>query len=265
MRYTQWQMGLIRAALRAHKRCYLDADGIGLGWGSIAEDIAELTGTRIPVESLRRFVEGANKKDNPLRYSVPDKERMAGIIAYLSHPEIDALSVEELKIEVPTHHAATRLRDYLSYKLAGSESVVPLALQGSYVGTYWREQFSYVTELHFEAPGEEALLLAHERSLVYDDAGRSLSTWSPKELESAWLRRDDASGWGLQTPEDNLLIFMKTPPWASNHYWSLFSEVNLSGHEPVSEFSLLRQDYPGVEDEKAFIVKFRRVDPEAAS
>ena len=53
-----------------------------------------------------------------------------------------------------------------------------------------------------------------------------------------------SSGWGLVTPEDNILIFQKNVDSKDNHFWKLCIEEFFWLPDPVKSLYLYRYDWP---------------------
>src|SRR5690242_1151296 len=113
MAYSDWQIVLIRAALRSHKAFYVDGDGKPLTWQDLADDIVDEGLQNLSPEILRQFVQGVSKKKNPGQQRIPAEHNLEAIVRYLMQPDIGALAPHELDEPDFAFHAPVRLLAYL--------------------------------------------------------------------------------------------------------------------------------------------------------
>src|ERR1700676_373481 len=93
--YNAPQLELIRAKLRAYYRAEKAGRGAyGFTWKEFAEKIHVYTKVRIDDDSLSQIAKGQISRGRPRGIS---RENFAAIVAFLTHPTINALSLEELK------------------------------------------------------------------------------------------------------------------------------------------------------------------------
>lgn len=230
----------LRAALRACRAFTRGRGGGGLTWLELAGDIEAYTGVAMGAEVLRQFVEGVSRKD-PARTRTPSDQNLDAIIAFLTHPDIDALSAKELEEDEFAWQACVRLRQFLRQDFDREAPRPPAGLEGTYRAAAAIEGGTAVTLLRLHVRPEDGTILVRESGDLYEDGERG-----PQDKVQSKRHRAhrEAVGWSVLTPEDSLLFFLKDLPYGRNHYWVLAAEAALwNGAEP-KRLILLRHDYP---------------------
>lgn len=237
MAYSDWQIVVIKAALRAHKAFYTTADGQSLTWQGLACEIAGETGQSINPEILRQFVQGVSKKTNPGRQRVPEGNNLEAIVRYLMHPDIDALAAHELNEPDFAYHAPVRLLAYLKQDFDQTILSPPLSLQGSFQATL----YNGTIELDLQVSAESDVIQVTER----EKTSPSYEDWSGGKRQPLPPYKKTSRGWAILTPEDNLFAFMKEMPYGKNHYYFTVSgNFDIWAETPLSHLIFLRLDYP---------------------
>jgi hypothetical protein len=233
--YSRSQLDVIRAALAAHKAYTKAADGLPLNWEGIGHEIEDYTGVSIDHESLRQFVEGVSKKKNFFRQRVLRPERISAIVSYLTHPEIDALSLDELKEDKSMYQAPVRLLQFLY----GSSRIQEAGLHPSLVGSYHAHEKWEDEEVYFGIeikPVKEGVAQIEEMHESYDRRGSQFGGKIQRTV------RRQSRGWCIAMPEGGLLFFMKNVAQDLCHCWVLAHEAWTSSR--TVHLVLLRYDAP---------------------
>jgi hypothetical protein len=125
--YSASQIRLIRQALRAYYRIKIAELGPDFGWIGVAEILFGLIKIRIRTESLRQFAKGQVSRGK--RRGTDNLEAM---VSFLTHPEIDAMSLEELKEPEIPYRFAFPLMEFLKHDEYSELTLPPPELEGTY-------------------------------------------------------------------------------------------------------------------------------------
>ncbi|MBK8174854.1 MAG: hypothetical protein IPK66_06165 [Rhodospirillales bacterium] len=222
----------LRAALRAYRAFTRGRSRSSLTWLELSGDIEAYTNVAMGAEVLRQFVEGVSKKD-PARTRIPSEQNLEAIVAFLTHPEIDALSRKELKEDDFAWQACVRLSQFLRQEFDAEPVRPPPSLEGTYRAVTATDGATFATLLRLQLRPEDGTVLVRESADLYED-----------EAHGRHKAHREAVGWSVLTPEDSLLFFLKDLPYGRNHYWVLAAEADLWSDTPPGRLILLRHDYP---------------------
>jgi hypothetical protein len=233
---------LIRARLEA----YYDAESRGprrVTWGGICDEIFDLTGVQMDDENLRQYVRRTMRRGQP---RVPTDEHLEAIVSFLTHPDIDRLSREELEEPEIPFHSIRSLLEFLRHDEHSEISPPPHALGGVYHAIYRPSGLTrFDIELTFRVEKGDHVVRLSEVSEMH--TGHSAMVFrkdfrgKPGRLE----KRQQGEGWAILTPENNLFMFMKKKPYGHNYYYLTvaFNPSIWSDHS-ASQLALLRHEYP---------------------
>ncbi|MCP8685948.1 hypothetical protein [Marinobacterium sedimentorum] len=242
--YSDWQLNLIRNALRMYKECERREDGKAYSWQDIHAAIADYTGYEISesqklgAESIRKFVEGEPRKGGWRHFSKPDWVPYS--VEFLTHDDVLVLTEDELDGYVNDLKAAAFLTDYLYgdrfYKTTvGTKS-------GSYIAKT-EEKFDFVAiDLSLEGCVNPYI---YEISLIENyysrDSSERYEKWTDKEKQDERLSYFMSSGWAVHTPEDELIVYLKTADGVNETLYTatLFGDGGLLKKLP-DEFVLVK-------------------------
>jgi len=236
--YSEWQILRIRRGLRAfhkHHR-FLDDDidlidaseGEGQSklmwrdatWSDVANAIFEYMSVKVNPERLRQFVEGVKSKSGELRYPVPQAETLAGIVGLLTHEDIALLSEGELEEYLPSLQAPLRLLEFLDEQPGTQRMLPPAELKGIYQTTFLDGDYIVIRELAMLKPSEDGVLEVAEIDELYERDGAHPEVEDTfYGLKARLHNRTFSKGWGVITPEDNMLFFLKNQENARNKYY----------------------------------------------
>lgn len=233
---SDWQLGRVRKALRAY-RLYDRVGGSQHTWCDIREAIAEYTGveigknTKIGGERLRQFVEGINTKSQALRFPIPQPESLAAIVEFLSHCEINILGLDELEEYSPGYQAALRYAEYLKESCEGTATVSTSAICGTIASAY-KERDSVtvvaITVNHTQGGDDFGIVQVSEECVRYgeDSTSEALSAYRNGLIDKL-IARNMSAGWGVITPEDTLVFFLKEKSSGQNHCYYAVNDLGL--------------------------------------
>lgn len=208
-------------------------------WLDIQGDIADMTGVDMGgKDTLRQFVAGTRFIDNA--------QRRRAIVQFLTHEEVDALSLDEFLAPGSPYHAPRRLIDYLESGQDVPDAEHPLhRLCGSYRAEHrGPDELVRVTLLLSEIDHAK-ILRVDETHEIYSFTGAG-SSRRATAADGMLRARKESRGWCIMTPEDNILFFMKESKFGANHYYHLLSDLNIWTPEPEESFALLRHDHPEI-------------------
>lgn len=92
--YTAAQLKLLRHRLKAHRGANPGEGRAMLSWQEVSLDIADITGTAVPAERLRQFVEGSSRKSGK-GPSMLSPDRLRAVRDFLLNDEIALIDSEE--------------------------------------------------------------------------------------------------------------------------------------------------------------------------
>lgn len=229
---SDWQLGRVREALRAY-RLYDQGAGSQHTWCDVREAIAEYTGVeigrspKIGGERLRQFVEGLSNKSRGLHFPVPQPESLAAIVAFLSHEDINLLRPDELEEYRPGYQAALRYAEYLRENCTDSFTLSVSDLCGNLRAEYKEQDTITVLNMTVQRiDGGDALGVVQlvEECSRYRENKAPLTVASSEDHRDAGdlLSQSSSGGWGVITPEDTLVLFLKKKSSGQNHcYYSV--------------------------------------------
>lgn len=238
----------IRAALRAYRAFTRGRSRGSLTWLELSGDIEAYTNVAMGAEVLRQFVEGVSKKD-PARARIPSNQNLQAIVAFLTHPKIDALSAKELEEDDFAWQACVRLQQFLRQDFDAEPLRPPAALEGAYRAATETGGARCAVTLRLQVRPEDGTILVRESGDLYEG-----------EAQRRHKAHREAAGFAVLTPEDGLLFFLKDLPYGRNHYWVLAAEADFWNDAAPKRLILLRHDYPPELPEQGWPVN----DPRAA-
>lgn len=224
--WSEQQTKLVKTALRDYQS--RTAEGRRkLSWAGVQADIKDITGVDMGgKDTLRQFVDGGR--------SAPVAARRAAIVAFLTHPDVDALSLGEFLEPADPFHAPKRLLEYLGPGPDDSLESPLRCLCGTYESQRERNERLHTIRLTLRAHADDRILSVkeiHEKVKI------------PARADALQTRKE-STGWCAFTPEDNILFFLKEEQYGTNHYYHLVSDVDIWTEKPRPGFVLLRYDYP---------------------
>jgi hypothetical protein len=251
--YTAPQREWIRAALFAYYKAEQAAQGTSnFTWKDVAEAIFLYTDVKIDGDSLNQFATGQVSRGR-VRGSLP--EHLHAIVRFLTDPEINALSLEELKEPEIPYHFALHLMESLKYRDRKRPTQPPPWLKGTFraiVRSDGRISDIRLTVM-ISIDGNVVHLIEEED--VYRHAGeKDPASWSSYERKLNHFSFNESRGWGVLTPEDNLLGFMKRKvidEYRDNYFYATMGVIpDFSDKADIEHLALLAYDAPyGLEDE----------------
>src|SRR5271170_1640587 len=235
-RYSASQIYLIRQRLRAYKEMKSAREGPSFSWNSAAEILhvlmEEIEGTeetelRIKGERLRQIAKGQISRAIP---SGTTDENLDLIVRFLTHPDIKFLTVEDLNESDLPHQFALQLMDFLRHDEHSDLALPPGNLKGRYraVVRSGGEISDIRVEIIISRDGN--LVHVNETADIFTDPGdKDPEDWSPGQRKHYFDRHTESRGWGIRTPEDNLLCFLKRRiaknTYQGNKYYSTLASI----------------------------------------
>ncbi len=244
MAFSDWQIKVIRDALAAYRLYTRGYNRASLPWVELTAKIESRANVNLGKDLLRQFVEGVSRK-NPAKMRVPEQTTLEAIAGYLTHPDVRALSPDELQNEhAPAYQAPLLLLRYLKQELDQETLNPPPSINGSYQARCTLEDESpAMVTISLDCAAGDRLIAVTETLMRYHRKDRIFHPGRDKPGSENMKKR--SRGWAILTPEDNLLAFMKEEPYGYNHYYLSFAiESDLWSQPAVNRFVLLRHDYP---------------------
>lgn len=196
----------IRAALRAYRAFTRGRSRGSLTWLELSGDIEAYTNVAMGAEVLRQFVEGVSKKV-PARARIPSSENLQAIVAFLTHPEIDALSSKELEEDDFAWQACVRFQQFLRQDFDAEPLRPPAALEGAYRAATETGGARCAVTLRLQVRPEDGTILVRESGDLYEGGERPIPETRQEKRHKA---HREAAGFAVLTPEDGLLFFLPT-------------------------------------------------------
>ena len=216
----------------------------GYSWRDLAEQIFVYTSVRIPGDSLRQFARKQVSRGSPRGIS---PKRLQTLIRFLSHRQISALSLEELKAPDVPYRFVLELMEFLRHD-EHSDLVLPSpALEGAYCALQSSQGEIATIRLDIVISEDRRFVRLTESTEVFTNPGLGddPAEWSFDHRSRLLKKRSKSRGWGIMTPESNLLVFMKRVPYGVNHYYVTMGGLpEFTDPDPVQHLALLVHDYP---------------------
>jgi len=242
--HTRRQRELIRTRVDAYQAQHQETRG--LTWKGLCDEIFDLTKVHVRDEVLRQWVEEFIAKNRKSSLH-PNETELKALTSFLMHPEIEMLSEAELnKPEIP-YRFAKFLLDFLAYP-GHTQLYPPKELGGRYLAVLKDRDGSIRrrVELTLDVHKRDHVIRVSEASEAWSwgieldgETGESLPV--DQKLEVTYR----ANGWGVITPEGNLLLFLKNERFGHNHYYfTIALHPDLWSGTPATQFALLRHAYP---------------------
>jgi hypothetical protein len=243
--YSAPQIDQIRVKLRAYYRAEKETEVLyGFTWKHLAERIFVYVEVGMDDDTLRQFAEGQVSRGRIRR---PAPKNLKAIVDFLTHPDINALSPEELKEPDTPYRFARQLMEFLRPDEHSDLVMPPPALAGTYRAVRRSDKEISDVQLTVTISGDGHLVRMTEMAEIFVNPDVSdPADWSPHERKRHFKKRSESRGWGIVTPEDNLLGFMKrVSQYGANHYYATMGGIpDFADQSPVERLALLEYDYP---------------------
>lgn len=243
--FSDWQLDRLRDAIHAFKYYHCDSfgDRIKQSWKDVSAAIEEYTGVLVRGERLRTFTEGENKKSGNPKYTVLQPESLDAVYRFVTDDDIALLSEGELIECMPAEQAPLQLMEYLAVKDAQPSGITSALLDGRYSTTQLTDEF-IVKEVTLQNPTKNGLFQVVERELFFAaEASEDFENWTPNKKIDECFYRMKYSGWGILTPEANLLFFLKDDNTGKNRYYiTLASDLSSLPDVPPELLVLLKRE-----------------------
>lgn len=212
-------------------------------WIGFAELIAEHTRVKIDDDRLRKFVKGDVRRGSAERFfPVPDPARIEAIIATITDPKDPWITLDVLERPEYDSQPPACLLDHLTDPV-----LVPRTdkLAGRFSALIGEDLVFEEIRLHLSEFDPRGMVHVRE-----EQAGLRPSTASqyramhPRQQATQRGVRSTATGWGVITAEDQLIVMMRDAKKGIGHRWVLVGSVDLWTDEPVDRLVMLRQDSP---------------------
>ncbi|MGQ4878896.1 hypothetical protein ACOJCM_10045 [Billgrantia sp. LNSP4103-1] len=270
---SDWQLGRVREALRAYRLYDLGA-GSQHTWCDVREAIAVYTDVeigralKIGGERLRQFVEGVSNKSRGLHFPVPQPESLAAIVSFLSHEDINLLKADELEEYRPGYQAALRYAEYLRESCTDSFTLSVSDLCGTLRAEYKEQDAITVLNMtvqRIDGGDDLGVVQLVEECARYRENKGPLPVASSEGHRDAseLLSQSTSGGWGVITPEDTLVLFLKKKSSGQNHCYYSVNDMGVWS-KTGGRFLYLMNHKFGVEVTDAFGSNLSSVQKQAA-
>jgi hypothetical protein len=269
MSYTRPQIELLRTKLRAYFWAEKARAGDDFSWSDLNVRFALYTGVTVPGDTLRQFAERQMSRGKPRPVGT---DILDAIVKFLTDTHINALNIEELKEPVIPYHFALQLMESLKHSADKRTTVPPPGLEGTYNAVvHANGTISDIRLTILISLDGNLVHLTEEADIYRDTPFKEFREWSALE-RNLWHEKFTRSrGWGVLTPEENLLGFLKRrvrteKEYRDNHFYATmgvipdFSEATPIESEGmlierfIEHLVLLAYDVPhGNEDEIAIV------------
>jgi hypothetical protein len=265
MPYTATQRKLIKARVRAYYYATKAEAPYRFGWKDLAGLIFDLTKVEFKGDSLRAIVEGQVSRG---KRRSGGEENLDALVQFLTDPEVKALSLKELDEPKIPYRLAMQLIEFLNFeeedeieeedevgraadeidmKRTGDEVALPPAtMEGTYRAVCRSEDGISDISLEITLSNDGRLLHLEEASDIYRNTDADPAALSEHEKKRHRWRHNEFKGWGIFTPEENIIGFMKRlSQYGGNQYYSLMANIpRVSAEAPVQRLVLHAHDDP---------------------
>ena len=250
MSYEDWQLQKIRDTILAFQSLNVDSKGDKYSWSSLAEDIEEVTGVKIPKERLRKFVMGepCRKSDKtPLKtYHYPslNAERLEAVIAFLTNEGSDSymFSRKDLEIKPSGLSAILQFAEHLNRNRHSTRMTNASNLSGNFIADQNPTDISTATTLRLRKANHNGLVPLILLKEYADGIEISESSDQSEKINHSFDRYE---GWAVITPEEAIIFLSKNSENNENLiYVTLGIDKASYLSQPVNAFVLLEIDQP---------------------
>jgi hypothetical protein len=243
MPYTATQTKLIRERVRAYYRAIKAQADYRFGWKDLAALIFDYTQVRFRGDSLRAIAEGQVSRG---KRRGGGRENLDALVKFLTDPEIKALSLEDLQEPEIPYLFAMQLIEFLKLDDDNDLVLPPSTLEGAYRAVCQSEDGISEIFLEITLSKDGRLVHLEESSATYRKIQVDPAELSAFEKKRHLWRDYESKGWGIFTPEENMIGFMKRlSKYGGNQYYSLTANIpRLSGELPAQRLVLHAQDDP---------------------
>ena len=243
MPYTATQRKLIKGRVRAYYYATKAEAPYRFGWKDLAALIFDLTKVEFKGDSLRAIVEGQVSRG--IRRS-GGEENIDALVKFLTDPEIGALSLEELDEPKIPYLFAMQLVEFLNFDEKDEGALPPATMEGTYRAVCRSEDGISEISLEITLSSDGKFLHLEEVSDTYRNINVDPAALSHSEKKRYLWRHNQFKGWGIFTPEENIIGFMKLRSrYGGNQYYSLTANIpNLSSKARVQRLVLHAHDDP---------------------
>jgi hypothetical protein len=230
-----------REPIRSSVKEYYDRQHFGprrATWAGLCDEIFEYRDVQVRPEVLRQWATGFIQKgrNEPLR---PNDQELDAIAEFLMSSDVGMLAPEDLEDPEPPRFLSLFL-EFLSSSPRTSPSQA--TINGSYEAWYREDTDDEDEEKWIKIniglrvdPHRQVIQATETMEIHFRGDGKS----------DVFVGNKPSEGWGIVTPEQNLFLFMKTPPDASNHYYfTMAVNPDLSTHRMLLHLGLLRHENP---------------------
>lgn len=251
MNFSDRQLELARQALLEQQKFGTCFNGEKESWITIAADIGYFSDIEIGSEAIRRFAMGLPTHAGSRKPSTSTPHVRKAIYTYLTHPDVLLVTKEafddagERSIDLV---AAARLVGFLKQD-SDQELIAP---PESLLGQFFRSprisgENVLIEELAFDRASDANVLGVRQTNHHYTIASTPCEN---EEMSLKFEREETYLGWGVLTPEDRLLIFLKNNKTGANLNYSLVaSDLTHVEGTTTKELVFLKHNYPISSDE----------------
>jgi predicted nucleic acid-binding protein len=243
MPYTATQRKLIKGRVRAYYYATKAEAPYRFGWKDLAGLIFDLTKVEFKGDSLRAIVEGQMSRG---KRRSGGEENLDALVQFLTDPEVKALSLEELEEPKIPYLFAMQLVEFLNFDEEDEVALPPATMEGTYRAVCRSEDGISDISLEITLSNDGRLVHLEEASDIYRNTDADPAALSEHEKKRHRWRHNEFKGWGIFTPEENIIGFMKRlSQYGGNQYYSLTANIpRLSAEAPVQRLVLHAHDDP---------------------
>jgi hypothetical protein len=177
---------------------------------------------------------------------VPSDKNLEAMVLYLTHPDINLLSLEELEEPEMPFLLARLFSEYLRHDEHSQIIPPPVGLAGIFNSAHQSaDKLSRIdVELTIQT-AEQNVLRVVEKMETYSYPPEIAQTAVSSNRDPTLQNRRLSEGWAVLTPEDHLIMFMKQKPYAHNHFYTTVAlNPGLWAERPTEQLVLMRHEYP---------------------
>ena len=223
-------------------------------WGGICDEIEGETGTLMDEEVLRQWVKRVRRRDVPRIPSSKNLEKIASFLEKMGLLDMEEL--EELAQPRVPHLLSRKFLEYFRTRDRAELISIPQSILGKYRAVTYVNRRTIVVNITVNVDDIRGCVYLDETEESYDSflppPQSTDDLWTAHSQYIAEVRRNSrlkttrtSTGWGVITPENTLLIFMKDEEYGENHFYisAAWSGSIWKGRD-LKTFALLRYDRP---------------------
>ncbi len=246
--YTATQAKLIKRRMRAYYHATRAVAGYRFSWKDVTDVVFDLTKVRFKGDSLRAIVTGQVSRGKPRSGG---QENLEAIVRFLADPDIKGLELRELDEPHIPYLLVMQLLEFLQLNVASEAILPPPTVEGAYRAVHRSEDGVSEIDLELTFSNDGRFFHLEQSSATYRGIDGDPADLSEHQRKKCLWRKRLSYGWGIFTPEENFLGFLKRlSKYGENQYYYLIACKPRPSEDTVEDLVLQIHEEPYFGDEE---------------